>query len=261
MSRFIDRTGEIIDDLTILSLKGFEKVSERNVSVWHCLCSCGKYCSKRSMDLTKTRGYKSCGCKRSSGNLRVGHKKFLGVGFNDLVGESSNDDMFYRKWTQMLTRCYETNHRGYKDYGGRGVTVCEEWLTFSRFKCWMEKQDWEGKELDKDLISLGNKLYSPETCIFVPPVVNTFLLKSGSTQTDTLIGASKRYIRGKVRYAARVQNPITKEREYLGIYKSELEAHKVWLSRKKEIALDLGDYLNEPYYGALLFNNLIKLYG
>lgn len=51
-----------------------------------------------------------------------------------------------------------------------GCSVCEEWLTFSNFKRWMEQQDYEGKALDKDLLVSQNKTYSSETCVFVPRI-------------------------------------------------------------------------------------------
>ena len=68
-------------------------------------------------------------------------------------------------WIEYLER-----RPAYKD-----VVVRQEWLTFSNFKRWMEKQDWEGKQLDKDIIVLGNKVYSPETCAFVLGVTNGFI--------------------------------------------------------------------------------------
>jgi len=68
---------------------------------------------------------------------------------------------FYRKWISMLTRCYSKNyqlrHPTYK-----GCSVSDEWLLFSAFKSWMKKQDWDGKQLDKDLLISGNKIYSPD---------------------------------------------------------------------------------------------------
>ena len=82
---------------------------------------------------------------------------------------------FYEKWKSMLERCYSERFKikfpTYKD-----CTVCEEWLTFSNFKSWMEEQDWQGKELDKDLLVVGNKIYSPQTCCFLTKMINTFIM-------------------------------------------------------------------------------------
>lgn len=80
---------------------------------------------------------------------------------------------YYQKWVNMLDRAYGERKPTYED-----VTVCQEWSSFMSFRAWMQTQDWEGKELDKDLKGDG-KTYSPETCMFVSKKVNMFLqLKS-----------------------------------------------------------------------------------
>ena len=92
---------------------------------------------------------------------------------------------FYNRWKNMIARCYsKTKHTTYKD-----VTCCEEWLTFSNFKSWMETQDWRGKVLDKDFLSSkNNKVYSPETCVFIDPALNSFILDSAKSRGKYLQG-------------------------------------------------------------------------
>ena len=81
---------------------------------------------------------------------------------------------FYRKWHSMITRCYSEKFQSrYPSY--KGASVCNEWLVFSEFKRWMILQDWSEKQLDKDILSQGNKVYSPEFCIFVSGEVNKLL--------------------------------------------------------------------------------------
>jgi hypothetical protein len=76
---------------------------------------------------------------------------------------------YYQKWVNMLDRAYGAERQAYEN-----VSVCQEWVSFNSFKSWMQLQDWEGKELDKDL--LGDKTsYSPETCTFVSKKINMFL--------------------------------------------------------------------------------------
>ena len=88
---------------------------------------------------------------------------------------------FYRTWKGMLGRGYseklKLKYPSYKD-----VTVCEEWHLFSTFRAWMDQQDWEGLQLDKDLLVKGNKIYSPETCLFVSGQVNNFVLERGASR-------------------------------------------------------------------------------
>lgn len=138
---------------------------------------------------------------------------------------------FWTKWTSMIERCYSGKFKGYED-----VTVCEEWLTFSNFKAWMETQDWEGKQLDKDLFGNGT-LYSPKTCCFLPEKINRFLI--GCNQP--LCGQS-RHKNG--RFQARCINPFTDNADigrYLGLYDTALDAHLVWKAKKHEYACLLAE--------------------
>lgn len=140
---------------------------------------------------------------------------------------------FYRKWLSMLQRCYSPKahikHSTYKD-----CTVCEEWLTFSNFRKWMITQDWEGKELDKDLLVLGNKVYSPETCSFISERLNSFLLRGCNRVSGGLVGT---YLCGRDgKYVSSCSNPFSNKQEFLGRFDTEKEAHLAWKKRKYEIA-------------------------
>lgn len=132
-------------------------------------------------------------------------KLVAGVGVNDAdykvvrFGEYVNGKRkrewicpYYRAWSAMLNRCYrqdnDDRYNAYKD-----VIVCTEWHTFSVFKSWMEKQDWEGKVLDKDLLT-GNCEYSPDNCLFIPAWLNTAITGSKKRSSTQLIGILK--IRG-----------------------------------------------------------------
>ena len=96
---------------------------------------------------------------------------------------------YYRVWSDMLKRCYSDKYQEkYPTY--KGCSVSEEWKIFSNFKRWMEKQDWEYKQLDKDLLLECNKVYSEETCVFVKSIVNSFTTDSGASRGEWLIGVN-----------------------------------------------------------------------
>lgn len=79
-------------------------------------------------------------------------------------------------WKAMINRCTRVDYKQYNLYGGAGVTVCEEWLTYDNFFNWFKSNYIEGFALDKDFISTGNsKVYSPETCVFIPPTLNSLV--------------------------------------------------------------------------------------
>ena len=140
---------------------------------------------------------------------------------------------FYRTWSSMLGRCYSSKHQN-KQPTYKGCSVSEEWLTFSNFKRWMEQQDFVGKQLDKDLLFEGNKVYSAETCVFVTKMVNTFITDRVNDRGEWLIGASWHKCTNK--FVSYCSNLFTKKREYLGLFTSEQEAHNAWLKRKLELA-------------------------
>jgi hypothetical protein len=145
---------------------------------------------------------------------------------------------YYLKWRNMLQRCYSpTEQKRNPTY--IGCTVCEEWLLFSNFRSWMETQDWEGKDLDKDILFIGNKVYSPEACVFIHERVNSFTLDRVFDSGDHPLGV--RLDRASGRFVARCSNPFTLRREHLGYFNCSNEAHQAWKRRKNELAIQLAD--------------------
>lgn len=140
---------------------------------------------------------------------------------------------YYRTWKNMLKRCYSSKYQE-KRPTYKGCSVSEEWLRFSNFRSWMEKQDWEGMQLDKDLLLEGNNVYRAETCVFVSSVVNLFTIDCGASRGEWLIGAS--WSKEKSKFISHCRNPFTKKGENLGYFTYEEEAHQAWLKRKLELA-------------------------
>lgn len=94
----------------------------------------------------------------------------------------------YSVWCAMLARCYSVTNKNYDRYGERGVTVCDEWLDFQCFAEFYTSNYVEGFHLDKDLKVFGNKVYSPDTCEFIPSSVNRLLTSNRKTRGDYPIG-------------------------------------------------------------------------
>lgn len=174
----------------------------------------------------------------------MGRKATLvqGVGVNDIPGSSSlledgKSCKYYRAWSGMLLRCYSEKFQ-LKSPSYRGVTVCDEWLTFSNFKRWMENQDWQGKQLDKDLLSRSVKIYSPETCCFVSSMVNNFV-KPPAKNKDLPQGV--RLNKYRMMYYAEVFNPFLWKNEKSSLFSSAADAHDEWKSMKLCIAIKLSE--------------------
>ena len=140
---------------------------------------------------------------------------------------------YYRTWKGMLKRCYSAKYQE-RQPTYKGCSVSEDWWRFSNFRAWMAAQDFEGMQLDKDILFEGNKVYSKETCVFVTRSVNLFTTDSGASRGEWMIGVSWR--KDKDKFEAQVNNPFTKKQEKLGLFIDELEAHQAWLERKLELA-------------------------
>lgn len=144
---------------------------------------------------------------------------------------------YYKEWKSMLARCYSTKFQE-RQPTYQGCTVSDDWHTFSVFKNWMEKQDWEGKQLDKDLLFEGNKIYSADTCVFVTRSLNMFTTDSGASRGEWLIGVCWDKRAGKFR--SQCSNPFSGKQERLGRFTTEQEAHEAWAKRKLELAHELA---------------------
>ena len=158
---------------------------------------------------------------------------------------------YYQTWRNMIKRCYSVKLQE-RNPTYIGCTVSDEWLTFTNFKNWMMTQDWQDKHLDKDILFEGNKVYSPETCVFVTQAVNKFTCDSGASRGELLIGVH--WDKGKNKFRSRCSNPFTKKREHLGLFTCEQEAHNAWLKRKLELAYELSAIQEDPRVAEALIN-------
>lgn len=120
--------------------------------------------------------------------MQIERKLVQGVGVNNLQQNSKTKS--YVAWKHMLERCYSNNkHNSSPTY--INCTVCNEWKSFSNFKQWFDNNYVEGFELDKDVLVEGNKIYSPDTCRFIPQYLNTLLSKPTKGAMPTGISKNK----------------------------------------------------------------------
>ncbi len=168
----------------------------------------------------------------------VKRKPLWGVGINDADYTTQVNTKVSRKsirlwqcpyhsvWTSIIRRCYSEAYQK-KQPTYSGCTVCDDWLYFTKFKAWMEQQDWKGKALDKDLLLEGNKIYSPKTCIFVDQAINNLTLVNQSHKKSGLpLGVTINYNN----YKARISEYNV--RRGLGTYQTPTLAHKAWQEAK-----------------------------
>jgi len=121
----------------------------------------------------------------------------------------------------MIHRCYNTKYKA-SNITYEGCSVQSEWLLLSNFKEWMCSQQWQGNTLDKDLLVRGNKLYSESTCVFISSTLNSLLVERQLARDRCIAGVTE----VTTGYIAATSNPNGSN--YLGIYKTEIEAHNAW---------------------------------
>lgn len=157
-------------------------------------------------------------------------------------------------WRKMLQRCYDiATHERQPTYVN--CTVSDSFKYYPYFKEWCEKQIGfgnKGWQLDKDILSKGNKIYSEDTCVFVPKEINTLLIKCNSRRGDNPIGVS--YHARDLVYNAYV-NDGGKGR-FLGYYKDAESAFQAYKQAKeayiKEVANKWRGQIDERVYEALM---------
>ena len=163
-------------------------------------------------------------------------KLVFGIGINDsdymieFVSEGKRVMCpYYRVWTHMMTRCYSANFH-IKNPTYAGCFVCEEWFVFSSFKLWMVKKEWQGMELDKDIKVKGNKIYSPDNCLFIPRSLNGLLNNHAAKRGLYPIGVHLHKATGK--FMATIS--CGGKRKHLGCFETDKKASSAYQKAKKE---------------------------
>lgn len=185
---------------------------------------------------------------------RSKEKSVYGVGINDAeyyVTSNINGIRsccpYFQRWQNMLKRCYSKvylmDRPTYSD-----CSVCDEWLTFSIFKEWMIKQDWQNNHLDKDILHAGNKEYSPSACVFVTSRINGLIHTNKKSRGKYKIGVS--YCESRNKYQSGYND--NGKTVNLGRFDTELEAHQVYVLFKTDLIRNIANEQTEPLKSALI---------
>lgn len=164
----------------------------------------------------------------------------------------------YIYWMTMLKRCYsEKFQETSKTY--MGCSVADEWHNFQNFAKWWEENfyeiDNETMHLDKDILVKGNKIYSPETCVFVPHTINTLFVKSDVARGKYPIGVC--FVKGNKTKKFKAQCSAGKrEIKFLGRFSTPEEAFYAYKTFKenviKQIADEYIDKIPNKLYNAMI---------
>ena len=146
MSKFIDLTGQRFGGLTVI---GFAKKSNDRQYMWKCRCDCGNEIVIRSHSL-RSGNTRSCGCLQKETNIKL--RQTHGM----------TKTRLYNIWQSMKQRCSLPSASCYKYYGGRGITVCNEWQNFEPFCEWALANGY-ADNLTIDRIDVNGN-YEPNNC-------------------------------------------------------------------------------------------------
>ena len=162
-----------------------------------------------------------------------------GVGENDLL--LANKSIAYRRWFGILQRCYSpTTEQAGRNY--KGCKVCKEWLTFSNFKKWFDENYVDGWQIDKDIIESGNRVYSPDTCCFVPNIINIFFIRPKREKRGVFKEGNK-YIVLYSKFGSNIRSEkFNTEYEAYDLYCKERNKYAIELAEKYKNMLDIRVY-------------------
>lgn len=148
-----------------------------------------------------------------------------GIGINDLTTKT---DIIYQVWSHILQRCYD------KEYHIKHITYkdCEidiKWQKLSSFKKWYNTYYIQDYHLDKDLFIPNNKVYGPNTCLFIPKDLNNLLTNKGGKGYQKI---NNRYYAGIRKNGKQIS---------LGGYSTAKEAHQVYVKAKANHLMDIAE--------------------
>lgn len=159
--------GKVSEKLTVV---GYIRPEGKGRLQLECLCECGNTTYVLPYQFDKGV-IKSCGC------ARFGHGKSH-VGNTSRRTHGLTHNRFYKRWNDMVRRCYNQNEPAYRFYGALGITVCEEWrYSPESFIAWCESTYPNEQKLSLDRID-GSKGYSPDNCRWVTQIDQVHNLKN-----------------------------------------------------------------------------------
>ena len=161
----------------------------------------------------------------------------------------------YDLWCSMLKRCYSDVYKK-KHPTYIGCEVSDNFKSYEYFYEWCHNQigfGVEGFELDKDLLIKGNKVYSEDSCIFIPSEINSLVIKRTALRGEHLIGVS--WSNTNKAFVAQV-NRNKGQPEHLGLFNTELEAFNAYKQAKEDFVKEQANkwkgQIDDRAYNALM---------
>jgi hypothetical protein len=176
------------------------------------------------------------------------HPSVYKIGYEGVgIYSSKKHPIPYTKWTDLLKRCYSKSTQE-RQPTYKGCSVDERWYNFQNFAEWFENNYIKGWHLDKDILMKGNKIYSPETCCFVPQEINALFLKSQNKRGTSPVGVFNTVRNNKYTIGITLPNGSKSTKSYdtaelaFEAYKNTKEAYIKEVADKWKDQIDLRVY-------------------
>ena len=163
------------------------------------------------------------------------------------------DRSSYNTWRCMIRRCGETWQQDNPAY--RGCECVEEWLDFENFESWYNENYYdigERLDLDKDILVPGNKVYGPETCVFVPRVINIIFTRDGKRSIYP-VGVRFNKKTGKYQAVCTVGSRV----KTIGLYSTPAEASIAYKLFKAEAIRNIAESY-KPRIPGKVYESIMK---
>lgn len=153
----------------------------------------------------------------------------------------------YSVWSHMLARCYSDLYQKSKP-AYKGCAVCPEWHDFQVFGDWFALNYVDGYHLDKDILKQGNRIYSPDACIFVSHQINSLFIDRKKGRGAYKLGVS--WNKGDKKFQSHCREYGKLKR--IGCYTSEDEAHDAYKAFKYKLIADVAVTQDDPIKTAMI---------
>ena len=244
--------------------KRIDRTGQERINNFGSIIVITRYNNKRDVDIyfpeynwtayNKQYGQFEKGTIKCPYEPRVYGKGYVGEGnYKSKTSDNTKHTNQYTKWKGMLERCYDPKY-SIKNNTYIDCTVCDEWHNFQNFAEWYDNNyyeiDNEKMCLDKDILIKGNKIYSPDTCVFVPQSINSLFIKSYKTRGDLPIGVTREH----KKYSVQCCNTLGIKRR-IGIYNTIEEAFLAYKETKEKTIKIMADHykslIPEKLYNAM----------